>query len=248
MSLSAEYKRQFKWRSWGTVLDALPALRGQTVLDLGCGLGDQAAALASRGARVLGLDSDEALIATARSAKIPNAQFQVGDFRSLTGIVTSVDGIWCSFAAAYIPDLVPTLTHWRRHLKPGGWIALTEIGEFFGHEPLDDETRDLLAGFADDALAANRYDFRMGRKLGSHLERSGFTISTVLTLPDSELSFDGPADPEVFRAWQLRLQRMRRLHEFCGPTFQRICDSFLGALTHPEHRAIAKVYAVIAIA
>jgi SAM-dependent methyltransferase len=248
MTLSDEYKRQFEWRSWGTILDALPALRGRTVLDLGCGLGDQTAALASRGARVLGVDRDEALLAIARSAETPSAQFQVGDIRNLSGIGTAVDGIWCSFAAAYIPDLSPTLTHWRRHLKPGGWIALTEIDELFGHEPLDDDTRTLLAEFASDALVANRHDFQMGRKLMSHLERSGFTISTVFTLPDSELSFHGPADPEVFRAWQLRLQRMKRLQEFCGTAFERVCRNLLGALAHPEHRASAKVYAVIAVA
>jgi len=66
MTLSDEYKRQFEWRPWGRILDALPQLGGRTVLDLGCGLGDQAAALASRGARVLGVDSDEALLAVAR--------------------------------------------------------------------------------------------------------------------------------------------------------------------------------------
>jgi SAM-dependent methyltransferase len=248
MTLSAEYQRQFEWRSWGPILDALPPLRGQTVLDLGCGIGDQAAALASRGARVLGVDLDEALLAVARAASIPNAQFQVGDLRDLSGVGTAVDGIWSSFAAAYIPDLSPTLTHWREHLKPGGWIALTEIDELFGHEPLDDETRTLLAEFASDALVANRCDFRMGRKLVSHLERSGFTVSTVLTLPDLELSCHGPADPEVFRAWQLRLQRMKRLQEFCGPAFERVCHNLLGSLAHPEHRATAKVYAVIAVA
>jgi len=248
MTLSDEYKRQFEWRSWGTIFDALPELGGRTVLDLGCGLGDQAAALASRGARVIGVDSDEALLAVARSAKIPNAEFRAGDFRELSGICTAVDGIWCSFAAAYTPDLSPTLMHWRQYIKPGGWIALTEIDELFGHEPLDDETRAVLTRFVSDALRANRYDFRMGGKLTAHLEHAGFTISNVLTLPDLELSFDGPAAPKVLRAWQLRLQRMKRLQEFCGPAFERVCSNLLGALAHPEHRAIAKVYTVIAFA
>jgi SAM-dependent methyltransferase len=246
MTLSDEYERQFAWRSWGIIFDALPQLGGRTVLDLGCGLGEQTAELASRGARVLGVDWDDALLALARSKGIPNAQFQVEDFRSLSGVGTAVDGIWCSFAAAYDPDLSPTLWRWRQHHKPDGWIALTEIDELFGHEPLDDETRAVLAQFTSDALITNRYDFQMGRKLTTHLERSGFTISTVLTLPDRELSFDGPATPEVLVAWRLRLQRMTRLKEFCGPAFDGICGNFLGALAHPEHRAIAKVYSVIA--
>ena len=50
MSLSDDYSRQFAWRSWATILDALPPLAGQTVLDLGCAVGDQAAELVARGA------------------------------------------------------------------------------------------------------------------------------------------------------------------------------------------------------
>lgn len=47
MSLSSEYKRQFGWRDWPSVLDGLPSLHGQTVIDLGCGVGDLAAELSA---------------------------------------------------------------------------------------------------------------------------------------------------------------------------------------------------------
>ena len=43
MSLSSDYRLQFGWRSWSRILDELPPLQGQTVLDLGCGVGDQLA-------------------------------------------------------------------------------------------------------------------------------------------------------------------------------------------------------------
>ena len=43
MSLLSDYKRQFGWRDWRTVFDVLPSLDGQSVLDLGCGVGDLAA-------------------------------------------------------------------------------------------------------------------------------------------------------------------------------------------------------------
>lgn len=60
----------------------------------------------------------------------------------------------------------------------------------------------LLQDYADDALAGDRYDFRMGHKLQEHLTQAGFAVSRVLTLPDKELSFRGPAAPEVVVAWQ----------------------------------------------
>jgi 2-polyprenyl-3-methyl-5-hydroxy-6-metoxy-1,4-benzoquinol methylase len=66
MSLAEEYRRQLAWRSWAIILDALPLLPGHKVLDLGCAVGDQAAELAARGARVLGVDLDEELLQAAR--------------------------------------------------------------------------------------------------------------------------------------------------------------------------------------
>lgn len=73
MSLASEYQRQFAWRDWSTALGALPAVRGQLVLDLGCAVGDQAAELVARGARVIGIDGNEELLRHARSRSLENA-------------------------------------------------------------------------------------------------------------------------------------------------------------------------------
>jgi SAM-dependent methyltransferase len=244
MSLSDEYKRQFAWRPWSEVIALLPPLGGKTVLDLGCGIGDQAAVLADRGARVVGVDTNQELLAVARSRGIPNAEFRIADLRTLDD-VGCFDGIWCSFAAAYVPDLGPTLTCWKQHLNPQGWIALTEIDDLFGHVPVEPRTSSLLAAYAQDALAANRYDFHMGRKLRSHLEQAGFTVGDSRILVDEELSFDGPAAPEVLDAWRDRLNRMKGLNNFCGAMFERVRDNFLEALSHPDHHSLAKVYGCI---
>ena len=245
MSLSDEYRRQFAWRSCSQVMDLLPSLAGKTVLDLGCGIGDQAAELAKRGARVVGVDSNQALLATAQRRGIPNAEFRIGDLTALDDLGL-VDGIWCSFAAAYVPELVPTLAGWRQHLNTGGWIALTEIDNLFGHEPVEALTSSLLASYARDALAASRYDFHMGRKLRHHLERAGFTVVDSRVLPDAEFCFDGPADSEVLASWTARLDRMRVLRDFCGASFERVRADFLSALLLADHRSVAKVYCSIA--
>lgn len=244
MSLSDEYKRQFAWRPWPEVMALLPPLGGKTVLDLGCGVGDQAAVLADRGARVVGVDTNQELLAVARSRGIPNAEFRSADLRTLHDF-GSFDGIWCSFAAAYVPALEPTLTCWKQHLNLQGWVALTEIDDLFGHAPVEPETSSVLAAYAQDALAANRYDFHMGRKLRSHLEQAGFTVVDSRILVDEELSFDGPAAPEVLEAWRDRLNRMQGLHSFCGVMFERVRDNFLEALSRPDHHSLAKVYGCI---
>ncbi len=246
MSLASDYKRQRGWRAWQSIFDALPPLRGQTVLDLGCGIGDQAVELAARGARVIGFDMNEELLREARARRLANAEFRRGDLQALPDLGDAVDGVWCSFTAAYLPDLQPVLASWAVQLRPGGWIALTEVDDLFGHEPLGARTKALLAAYARDALAAGRYDFHMGRKLESHLAAAGFTVSQVLQLPDQELTFDGPAPPEVLDAWRNRLDRMQLLRDFCGPDFEPLRDELLGCLTRLDHRSLAKVYCCIA--
>lgn len=246
MSLSSQYKRQFGWRDWPTILDAIPSVHGQTVLDLGCGVGDLAAEFVARGARVIGVDMNDELLREVRSRQLSNAEFRTGDLRALPDLGIAADGLWCSFAAAYFTDLPTVLNAWARHLRSGGWIALTEVDDLFGHEPLSGRTKALFSAYVEDALAARRYDFYMGRKLRGHLERSGFTVSKTLTLEDQELSFSGPAHPEVLDAWRARFERMKGLRDFCGPEIDAVQEEFLGCLERVDHTSVAKVYCCIA--
>jgi len=246
MNLAEEYHRQRAWRSWPRVLDALPLKEGETVLDLGCGVGDLAAELVARGARVIGLDLQDELLADARSRKLRGADFRSCDIRDLSGVGVTADGIWCSFGAAYFTDLAPVLAGWANALKPGGWICLTEIDGMFGHEPQDDRSRALLDGYVREAMQAARYDFDMGRKLKGHLERAGFENVKEATVPDRELAFDGPASPEVVDGWRRRFERMSLLRAHCGAAFDHVRDTFLGALMRPDHRTSARVVYCIA--
>lgn len=246
MNLSSEYRQQFAWRAWPQIFDALPPVRGQVVLDLGCAVGDQAAEFAARGARVIGVDIDQKLIEAARSRRLANTDFRQLDLRTLPDLEVVADGLWCSFGAAYFPELPPILDAWGKNLKIGGWIALTEIDDLFGHEPLSARAKGLLDGYARKALAAQWYDFHMGHKLQNHLERSGFQISSVLTVADQELSFDGPAHPKVIEAWRQRFERMRLLRDFCGENFDHVREEFLCCLSCADHQSLAKVYCCIA--
>lgn len=247
MTISDEYQRQFGWRDWNTVLDALPPLDGATVLDLGCGVGDLAAELVARGARVIGFDLNEELLDAARARGLPRSEFRKGDLRSLPELEEPVDGLWCSFAAAYFPDLSPQLVEWGRRLRLGGWIAITEVDDLFGHEPLGADTRARFAAYAADSFAAGRYDFHMGGKLEEHLGRAGFRVTERLTLDDRELSFRGPASPEVVEAWRARLQRMKLLRDFCGTAVETVEAELLTCLAHADHRCSARVLCCMAV-
>jgi len=149
------------------------------------------------------------------------------------------------FTAAYLPDL-PRVQSWRVRLRPDGWIALTEVDDLFGHEPLGPRTRSLLRAYAADALAAGRYDFHMGGKLRNHLEASGFAVTRDFTVEDQELSFSGPARADVLDAWRARFDRMRLLRDFCAGEFEQVRQEFLGCLASAEHRSLATVRCCIA--
>jgi SAM-dependent methyltransferase len=241
VDLATEYRRQLAWRDWGRAFDALPALAGSRVLDLGCGVGDQAAALATRGARVLGLDLDEGLLATARARGLAGVEVRTADLRLPLDVPFAADGIWASFTPAYFPDLPAALARWACSLRPDGWIALTEVDDLFGHEPLAPPVAARLATYAREALEEGRYDFHLGDELRRHLEAAGFAVSVALDLADRELAFDGPAEPAVLAAWRARFDRMLLLRERCGPDYEGVRDAFLASLAHPLHRSRARV-------
>lgn len=225
MSLVSEYRKQWKWRDWERIFQALPLVSGQTVLDLGCGPGDQGAALAARGARVFGADANPELL---RAAAIPCVR---ANLRALP--FAPADGIWSSFVAAYFPrDLTEVLRGWKPHVRQ--WVALVEIDDLFGHEPLASPARAVLDAYARDSKF---YDFHMGHKLRGHLEAAGFRVTREFTLPDLELSFDGPARPDVLEGWRARFERMK-LHA--------VADDFLACLADPNHRSRAKVCCAVA--
>jgi SAM-dependent methyltransferase len=248
MSLGAEYRAQRRWRDGAAIFDAVPPVRGRLVLDLGCGVGDQSAELVARGARVIGIDGNEELLREARSRSLPNAEFLRHDLGALPDLEVSADGLWCGFLAAYFPDLPTALRAWTKHLRPGGWIALTEIDDLFGHEPLGVETRTIFETYARESLAANRYDFHMGHKLARYAAEAGLAVEGELTVEDRELSFDGPALPEVVHAWRQRLDRLKPLRDVAGGRFERVREEFLSCLQSDDHSSTAKVYVCIAMA
>ena len=246
MTIVDVYKSQWKWRSWSTVFDALPDVSGRTLLDLGCGIGDQAAELVARGAHVIGFDMNDDLLEAAKARRMPNAEFTRADLRALPDPGVPADGLWCSFTAAYFTDLAFVLPQWCKHLRPGAWVALTEVDDLFGHAPLSDRAKNAFRGYRRQALAAGRYDFRMGRKLRKYAEQAGLVVARSFTIPDAELSFDGPASPEVALAWTNRLDGMKLLQDFCGDDFAQVRDEFLAAISLPNHSSAAKVCCVVA--
>jgi len=128
--------RQYRWRRWSDVYPHLGSLTGLRIVDLGCAIGDQARDLSNLGAQVLGIDGTQDAIDHAKSRGIPRARFVCRDVRDITDSKEKYDGVWTSFTAAYFPRFEVLIRTIDSLLKSGGWIAITEADDLFGHDPL----------------------------------------------------------------------------------------------------------------
>ena len=126
------------------LLDLRP---GMSVLDLACGHGVLANALAARGCRVTGLDSSAVFLERAR-ADAAGAEFVAGDMRALPAWTGRFDRVvnWTS-AFGYFDDGTNrmVLAEMARVLKPGGRVAID----------LDNLTR-FLTSYTPSRITASR--------------------------------------------------------------------------------------------
>jgi demethylmenaquinone methyltransferase/2-methoxy-6-polyprenyl-1,4-benzoquinol methylase len=113
---------------WKRRLVAMAAPRpGARALDLATGTGDLAFAIASHGARVVGLDITERMIQLAIAkanggTRIAHPDFLVGDMLALPFADASFDLVTTGYGLRNVPNLALALEEIRRVLKPGGQV------------------------------------------------------------------------------------------------------------------------------
>lgn len=112
-------------------LAGLALLRGERVLDAGCGTGlllEQEALAVGEDGRAEGIDySDDMLaLARARCADLPQVGLHQGSVDSLPFDDASFDALSCTQCLLYVENLDRALAEFYRVLKPGGRIAVLE--------------------------------------------------------------------------------------------------------------------------
>jgi ubiquinone/menaquinone biosynthesis C-methylase UbiE len=104
-------------------------LAGLRVLDLGCGEGIVARAVAARGASVVGIDPSPRMIEHALDAersRPSGTRFSVDDGCTLSTVGTgSVEWVTAGLSLNNVPDLDAALSAVRRVLVPGGGLVFT---------------------------------------------------------------------------------------------------------------------------
>lgn len=107
-------------------LSAAAARSGEQAIDIGCGTGDTTAALARAvglTGHVLGVDISEPLIAAARTHRLDNATFAVGDAATHPFKVGHYDLVFSRFGVMFFADPVAAFRNIRRALKPEGRLV-----------------------------------------------------------------------------------------------------------------------------
>ncbi len=174
------------------VVDLLAPKEGERVLDLGCGTGHLSAAIADRGATVVGLDRSAEMIEEARATH-PELAFRKGDARDLA-VEEPFDAVFSNAALHWIDDADQdaVLSGVAAALQPGGRFV-AEMGGVGNVQKVIGAARAQLAerGYQTD----DPWYFPSIGEYTPRLERHGFEVRQAVL-------FDRPTELEDgIRAW-----------------------------------------------
>jgi len=112
-------------------IDERVGLQGKTVLDVGCGGGILAEAMAERGATVTGIDLGEAPLAVARLHLKESGQQVDYQHISVEALAethpAAFDAVTCMEMLEHVPDPASVVAACRRLVKPGGHVFFATI-------------------------------------------------------------------------------------------------------------------------
>lgn len=182
----------------------LGPVTGKRVLDLGCGGGQTAIALAKQGAIAIGVDVSVEQLAYARrltEQEEVRVELKHGDLAELAfQRADSVDIVFSSFALQYVPDLNRVFRQVHRVLKPQGMLVFSmphpaaalinepsSVIQQSGQLSLEPDTLTVQRSYFDSTPLEGKYEevvlteyHRTISDIFMGLIRSGYRIDVVL--------------------------------------------------------------------
>lgn len=166
------------------IIELLGLKPGARVLDIGCGLGDDAreiAAIVGASGRVVGIDPSETMITESKKRTAGPAlpvEFLIGDVRKLDFPDASFDFVRTDRVLMFVPEITQAISEIVRVLRPGGRVVASEIDHemHFQDSHFPDISRRVYSVFA-----ANQPQPRLGRQLHRLLAERG--LRNVKSVP-----------------------------------------------------------------
>lgn len=166
------------------ILGAITAYQPKRVLDVGCGEGWLARALAGHGFEVIGIDGSAALIAEAQ--RHGRGRFQVLSYDEIITTPARLNGpfdlIVCNFSLLS-EDLVPLLQSLRQALTPHGALIIQTVHPWSacGDRPYENGWRmESFSAFGETFPQAMPWYFRTLSSWFTTLQQAGFMLKECL--------------------------------------------------------------------
>jgi SAM-dependent methyltransferase len=177
------------------------------VLDVGCGPGVLAAAVARRIplGNVTGFDASAARLAEARKnfEGLNNTQPEAGEAVALPFADGSFDFVYCRFLLEYLQDKEKAVAEMARVCWPGGTVLLQDLdGQLLWHHPVDIELQTDIERVLS-VLGQTGFDPFVGRKLFALARAAG--LADIQVQAESYHLFAGKIDEHNLRLWEMKL-------------------------------------------
>ncbi|TFE23528.1 class I SAM-dependent methyltransferase [Cohnella luojiensis] len=151
--------------------------KGERIVDFGCGTGDLAARIATKGAEVLGVDISPEMVERART-KYPLLSFQCSDGLAWKPENQSYDAVFSNAALHWMKDAEAAVISMTRAIRSGGRL----VAELGGHRNVDtiiSAVKETLITYGrEDAFVMPWYFPKVG-EYASLLEKYGMEVKSA---------------------------------------------------------------------
>ena len=192
----------FHWQFAARLIDHAPLQVGQTVVDVATGTAPAAilaAPIVGASGLIVAVDISSRILRLARhnsvTTGVNNIVFLCGDAEDLPFREQSVDGLLCSSAIVWFPDIPRALHDWHRVLRPQSWIAFSCFGGLARQTVIGLLGR-LLKPYGQ-LLPELNAPLNTPEKCRLLLQRAGYTDITVYRAQEQQL----PTKAEDSFAW-----------------------------------------------
>lgn len=190
--------------------------RGESFVDVGCGVGDVLIEAAGMTAPelVAGVDASAERLDRARTRC---ERLGLDDVRLEAACITgpgsapfpdsTFDHAWTRFFMEYQTDPIATVNELMRLVRPGGKVTLMDIeGNCVWHFGMSEDLRAGIESVLAD-LATAGFDPNVGRRLSTHVAAAGLVEIRHEIEPYHRIV--GAPDPATAAAWRLKIETIR---------------------------------------